>query len=170
MNEEKPLIDAEYLLKKSPGKGGWTYAEIPRVLRNKNSAFGWVRVKGSIDGFELKQYKLMPMGNGKLFLPVKAEIRKKIKKQEGDYVKVVLFSDESSLEIPAEIVDCLKNESNKVYETFLSLTEGEQKAYLDWIYSAKTDETMANRIIAMTGRVNKGLKLHDQTEVLKKLR
>lgn len=83
MNKEKPLVNSEYLLQKFPGKGGWTYAAIPEILQNKNNPFGWVKIKGSIDGFKLKQYKLMPMGNGKLFLPVKSEIRKKsIKKME----------------------------------------------------------------------------------------
>lgn len=40
------------------------------------------------------------MGNGKLFLPVKAEIRKKIKKAEGDKVHVILYPDNEPLEVP----------------------------------------------------------------------
>ncbi len=75
--DQKPLVDKEYLLQKYPGKGGWTYAAIPEVLQDKHAWFGWVRVKGFIDHHELKNYRLMPMGNGSLFLPVKAEIRKK---------------------------------------------------------------------------------------------
>ena len=79
---EQPLIDEKYLLEKFPGKGGWTYAKIPEILQDKSSPFGWVRVRGSIDGYEIKSYHLMPMGNGNLFLPVKAEIRKKIEKKK----------------------------------------------------------------------------------------
>ena len=161
---ENPLVNSEYLLQKFPGKGGWTFAEIPEILQNKNNPFGWVKVKGTIDKFELKQYKLMPMGNGKLFLPVKAEIRKKIKKQEGDYVKVILYSDESLLEIPSEIIACFKNESKRIYDTFLNFSEGEQKAYLDWIYNAKTDETKSNRILKMIIRLEKKLKFYDKAE------
>ena len=63
---KKPLVNNHYLLEKYPGKGGWTYAAIPEIKQNKNAPFGWVKVKGSIDDFELKQYKLMPMGNGKI--------------------------------------------------------------------------------------------------------
>jgi len=77
MEAEKPLVNKEYLLEKFPGKGGWTYVRIPEVLQNKNSPFGWVKVKGRIDDYEIKNYKLMPMGNGQLFLPVKSDIRKK---------------------------------------------------------------------------------------------
>lgn len=160
--EEKPLVNHEYLLQKFAGKGGWTYAEIPEILQNPNNPFGWVKIRGFVDDYELKQYKLMPMGNGKLFLPVKAEIRKKIKKQAGDYVHVILFSDDSKLEIPQEIIECFEHESKKIYETFLNFTEGEQKAYLDWIYEAKTEETKANRIVKMMSRLQKKLRLHDQ--------
>jgi hypothetical protein len=82
---EIPLADNKYLLEKYPGKDGWTYAEIPEVPQSRNSPFGWVKVKGSIDNHEFKNYHLMPMGNGKLFLPVKSDIRKKIGKKEGDW-------------------------------------------------------------------------------------
>ena len=84
------LVNKEYQLKKFPGKGGWTFAGIPEVPQDKNAPFGWVKVCGSIDDYELKYYKLMPMGNGKLFLPVKAAIRKKIGKNAGDFVRIKL--------------------------------------------------------------------------------
>lgn len=76
----KPVVDKTYLLEKIQGKGGWTYAEIPEIRPDKHSHFGWVKVKGSIDNFEINQYNLQPLGNGNLFLPVKAAIRKKIGK------------------------------------------------------------------------------------------
>lgn len=164
MPQEKPLVNSVYLLKKFPGKGGWIYAEIPEVLQNKNNPFGWVKVKGFIDDFELKQYKLMPMGNGKLFLPVKAAIRKTIRKKAGDYVQVILFADTSKFEIPEEIIECFKNESQILYETFTSFSEGEQKAYIDWIYDAKTADTKATRIVRMMERLQKKLKYHDKEE------
>ena len=159
---ETPLVNGDYLLQKFPGKGGWTYAAIPEILQNKKNPFGWVKVKGSVDGYELKQYKLMPMGGGRLFLPVKAAIRKKIKKEAGDYVSIILYADESSIKIPNEIVDCFQDEPSKVFETFLSFKEGEQKAYLDWIYEAKTDDTKANRILKMMDRLKRKLKFYDK--------
>ncbi len=163
MKKDTPLVNSEYLLKKFPGKGGWTFAEIPEVLQNKSNPFGWVKVRGSIDGFELKQYKLMPMGNGKLFFPVKAEIRKKIKKQKGDYVNIILYSDDSPFEIPSEIMACFEIEPKEILQNFLSFPEGQQKAYIDWIYEAKTDETKARRIIQMMDRTKKKMKFYDKT-------
>lgn len=142
-------IDHIYLLKKFPGKGGWTYAEIPEIKPQKNMPFGWVQVSGWIDDFKLEKVKLMPMGNGCLFLAVKASIRKVIKKQAGDEVRVKLWLDESNVDIPQEIVDCLTIESDVLYRKFLTLSNSNRKAYLDWIYEAKTEETKTKRILTM---------------------
>lgn len=155
MKNNKPLLDKECLLEKFSGKGGWTYAALPEISPDKNAPFGWLTVNGNIDGYELKKHKLLPMGNGRLFLPVKAEIRKKISKQAGDFVRITLYVDKSPLEIPEEIILCFQNEPKEVYEHFIRLTKGEQKSYLDWIYAAKKAETKANRIINMINRLLK---------------
>ena len=142
---EKPLINKKYLLQK---------------YQDKRAPFGWVKVKGFIDDFEIKSYKLMPLGNGQLFLPVKAEIRKKIGKQAGAWVNVVLYADNTPLEIPEELLVCLK-EDPIAYKTFLSYTEGQQKEFIDWIYSAKTDDTKVRRIAATLNKLIKKEKLRD---------
>ncbi|MCE3281387.1 MAG: hypothetical protein K0Q66_124 [Chitinophagaceae bacterium] len=87
----------------------------------------------------------MPMKNGKLFFPVKAEIRRKIKKQAGDFVSITIAPDESTLEIPNEFEECLQLEA-AARAFFRSLKESEQKAYIQWIYEAKRDTTRAERI------------------------
>ena len=43
---EVPLVDKDYLLERTPGNGGWTYAPIPEVPQDKKAPFGWVKVKG----------------------------------------------------------------------------------------------------------------------------
>lgn len=159
---ENPLVDHDYLLKKFPGKGGWTYAEIPEIAQNPANPFGWVQVKGSIDGFELKQYKLMPMGEGRLFLPVRAEIRKKIRKQAGDTVHVILYPDDSPVEIPEEILECFGNEPPELLQSFRALTEGQQRAFIDWICKAKTEDTKAQRIVEMMDKMALGLSFYDK--------
>ena len=145
---ESHLVNSKFQLERFPGKGGWTYALILQVLQDKNAPFGWVKVKGSIDDFEFKNYKLMPMGNGKLFFPVKAEIRKKIRKKEGDWVHIILYADNEPTEIPDDILMCLNEEPND-YKLFLSYTDGQQKAFIDWINSAKREETRVDRITKM---------------------
>ena len=75
---EKPWVQKEYLLEKLPGKYGWTFTGIkkvfcdlfeslpgkygwtftviPEILPNPNAPFSWVKVRGSIDGYEIKKY------------------------------------------------------------------------------------------------------------------
>jgi len=158
MLEQSPLVNKLYLLEKFEGKGGWTFARIPEILQNKNSPFGWVRVWGTIDDFKIKGYNLQPMGNGNLFLPVKAEIRKKISKKAGDFVRIILYRDITTVEIPEELVLCLSDDPN-AYEKFKQLAEAEQKIFIDWIYSAKKVETKVRRITTTINKVLRGQKL-----------
>ena len=156
-----PLVDKKYVLEKISGKGGWTFARIPEILQDKKSPFGWVKVRGSIDGYEIRKYHLMPMGNGNLFLPVKAEIRKKINKKEGDTVHIILFKDNEPLEIHEEMLLCLEEEP-KALTFFNKLTESEQKFYIQYIYSAKKEETKIVRLAKTINKLVKGLKMYDK--------
>ena len=158
MEVQFPLVDKEYLLEKFQGKGGWTFARIPEIRQNQKAPFGWVRVRGRIDDFEIKNYNLQPMGNGNLFLPVKAEIRKKLNKKEGDYVHIILFEDNFPTEMPEELKLCLMDEPN-AYETFLNLTREEQKTIIEWIYSAKTDTVKVERIAKTIDKIIIGSKI-----------
>jgi hypothetical protein len=158
---EKPLINKKYLLEKFKGKGGWTYACIPEILRDKNAPFGWVKVRGTIDGVAISKYHLMPMGNGKLMLPVKGEIRKKIKKQEGDHVHVILYPDNEPLEVPEEMLLCLQDEPAAL-TFFNSISESEKKFYIQWIYSAKKEETKIDRLAKTINRLLKKQKMYDK--------
>ena len=157
---KKALVDKKYLMQRMSGKGGWSYIEIKEISPDHKAHFGMVRVKGSIDSYELKQYNLMPMGNGNLFLPVKAEIRKKIKKEAGDVVHVNLYLDASPLVIPQELIDCL-NEYPEAMKFYESLTQSEKRLYLNWVYSAKQEDTKANRIVKMIDKLLLGKKMHE---------
>lgn len=157
---ENPLVNDRFLLKKMPGKGGWTFAELPAVEPDKSKPFGWVQVRGTIDGFPVDHFKLMPMGSGKLFLSVRAEIRKAIKKKEGDWIEVVLFADDSPLEIPDEFLVCLLDAPN-AHAFFEKLTDSNQKYYIDWIFSAKRMETKVDRIAKAIERLENGQKMFE---------
>ncbi|HEY8400636.1 MAG TPA: YdeI/OmpD-associated family protein [Cytophagaceae bacterium] len=151
------LVNKEVQLEKFSGKGGWTFARLPEVPQEKSNPFGWRKVKGFIDDVEIKQYHLMPMGNGQLFLPVKAAIRKKIKKEAGDWVKVVLYEDNAPLEIPEEFLLCLKDEP-VAYKHFQQFSVQEQKKYIEWIYSVKTEQLKIDRMALAINKIAKGEK------------
>jgi hypothetical protein len=156
----EPLIQKKFILEKIAGKGGWTFVRLPKLKLKSKSPFGMVKVKGTIDDFGISQYNLMPMGNGGLFLPVRAEIRKKIKKECGDLVMIILYPDNSVLETPDEFVLCLQDEPAAL-RFFTSLSESQRKWYLQWIYSAKKEETKISRMAGSINRLAKGLKFYD---------
>lgn len=153
----KPLIDKKYLLHKYPGKGGWTYAIIKGLVKGKG---GTLQVMGAIDDHTISKYHLMSLGNGDMMLPVKAEIRKKIKKEAGDTVHVTLYADDTPLEIPGEFLMCLHDEPG-ADAFFNKLSESERKYYIEWIYSAKKEETKASRMATAINRLARGLKRYD---------
>ncbi|MDX8575024.1 MULTISPECIES: YdeI/OmpD-associated family protein [Elizabethkingia] len=81
-----------------------------------------------------------------MFIPsCKGRYQKKIKKQAGDTVRIVLYEDNNPTSIPEELILCLQEEKG-VYEAFSAYTDGEKKTIIEWIYAAKTIETKADRI------------------------
>ncbi|MDU1890402.1 MAG: YdeI/OmpD-associated family protein [Dysgonomonas sp.] len=160
METEKPLVDKDYSLFKTEGKGGWTFAEIPEIPMPKAS-FGMLKVKGKIDNYEFSNVHLMPLGNGHLGLAVKSEIRKKIKKEAPDTVHIILYEDKTPLIIPEELLLCMEYEDG-VLEKFETYSDGQKKAFIDWINSAKTEQTKVDRIAKTIVMIQNNEKFYDK--------
>lgn len=157
MKTEKLLVDKNYLL---INVGGWTFAEIPEIPMPKK-AFGMLKVKGKIDDYEFSNTHLMPMGNGHVGLAVKSVIRKKIKKQAGDIVHLTIYEDNASLIIPEELLLCMEGEKD-ILDKFEKYSEGQKKAFIDWINSAKTEQTKVNRIAKTITMIQNNEKFYDK--------
>jgi hypothetical protein len=128
-------------------KTGWTYLEIPAHIAHEikpNTKLGF-RTKGKIDNFPVKLLALLPMGNGDFIIPMNAQLRRGICKEEGAMVTIYLEEDTDELPQSEELIMCLEDEP-RALETFLKLPKGHQTYYSKWVESAKTVETKTKRI------------------------
>ena len=75
-----------------------------------------------------------------------------------------MYADTSPIEIPVELLDCLKTEAFTC-ETFLTYSGGQQKEFIDWIYSAKTEREKIERIAEMLKKLVKKEKFSDSKTV-----
>ena len=80
------LVEFTSELFKTGERGAWTYAVMPNSAEFFKTK-GLVKVRGSIDGLPFES-SFMAMGDGVHMLPVKAELRKRIRKEVGDTVNV----------------------------------------------------------------------------------
>src|SRR6476660_609814 len=141
---EQPIFDDHIQLQKGEGKGSWTFVTMPimpHLPKKKNST---VKVRGFIDDYALEGIHIWAMKKG-TFLAVKGEIRKAIKKESGDTVKLQLFLDEAGQVIPEDFLECLRDEP-KLLAYFQKLPQASQKETIDWIFAAKTEDEKVNRI------------------------
>ncbi|MXV50037.1 DUF1905 domain-containing protein [Pedobacter sp. HMF7647] len=131
-------------------KTGWSYIDVPadiaeQLCSGRKTSF---RVKGKIDHLLIKQVSLLPMGEGNFIIPLKADIRKALRKERGATVSLEFELDESVLEIDADLIACLEEEP-VAFEKFNKMPRSHQHYYSKWILTAKTEATKAKRI-AMT--------------------
>jgi hypothetical protein len=105
-----------------------------------------VKVKACFDGV-LYRGTLMRMGMSCDWLGITKELRKKIGKNPGDTVHVVIEEDkeERTIAIPEDLAELFKQ--NKSESNFFhSLAYTHRKEYVNWILGAKREETRLNRL------------------------
>ena len=91
-------------------KTGWTYVFIPFDISEKINpkVKKSYRVKGTIDKLPIRQTSLLPMGDGNFILPLKADLRKKLKKQQGEKVKLALEIETQEFQLSNDFFNMFK--------------------------------------------------------------
>lgn len=128
-------------------KTGWTYVHIPQQWADylKPGMKKSFRVKGKIDELSVEHLALIPMGEGDFIIPLKADLRKRLRKQKGATLQLLLEVDERPLPLSADFLACLEDEPAAL-DYFQSLPASHQRYYSKWIEDAKSEVTKSNRI------------------------
>lgn len=147
MKRMEYLIKDENLeLKYEHGKGAWTYhIQIPNT-KHIIGRWGFLKVSGFIDAYEIEAKNLFTITGQDKLLSINAAIRKAINKSGGDMVKVTLYlltSEEQMTE--KQILETFRESG--VLVGFQKLPESERNEILDKIISQNTEEKQIKTIL-----------------------
>lgn len=131
---ERIASGAEYFALSVPVK-------ISRVLQTRGPVPVSARVNDSMPFL----VSLFPIGGGRHYLRVKAQVRNAAKISGGDRVRVHLtVLDRSAVSIPRDLANALR--ASSMLENFKALPLGKQRYTIRWIDEAAKPETRAKRI------------------------
>lgn len=130
------------------------YIEFPFSVEEIFGLRGMVKVKALFDGKVEYRGIMSNMGTGCHILILTQEIRGKLGKTFGDSVSVEVEHDLEKREviIPEEILELL-NKYPEAQAFFGKLSYTHRKEYINWITSAKREETRAKRMELFIGKL-----------------
>ncbi len=160
------MVTFKAKLQKIPGKGGWTYFEVPKLhlQKLKAGATQAFRVKGTLDHHPIKQASVMPAGNSRFMMPFNAAMRKATGKQHGDTVLISLTLDLKQPPLSRALLDCLKDNA-EAKARFKTLSRAMQQYYSKWIDEAKTPYTKTKRLIVFLQALERKLNYHEMMQL-----
>lgn len=137
------------------------YVEFPFDVQKEFGKKGQIRVKAFFDGIEYRG-SLVKMGGNNHIIGLNKQIRNAISKTWGEVVTVLLVEDQEErvVEVPEDLLYALKqNITTEMIFEQLSFTN--KKEFVNWVISAKKQETRKARIekcilLLTSGRRNPG--------------
>ncbi|MBW8334665.1 MAG: YdeI/OmpD-associated family protein [Prolixibacteraceae bacterium] len=124
------------------------YVEFPFSVEEVFGTRGMVKVKALFDGKAEYRGIMSNMGTGCHILILTQEVRRKLGKSFGDSVLVELEHDLEKREVTIhEDVQNLLNEYPEAQTFFEKLSYTHRKEYINWITSAKREETRTKRMV-----------------------
>lgn len=139
-------------------KTGWTYVFIPFDLANqiKSDCRKSYRVKGRLDQVEIEGMSMVPMGEGNFIIPLNGAMRKKLRKERGAIVEVSLQEHaDFKIDMPEDLEICLSDEAH-LLQSFMKQPKSHRNYFINWLNTAKTEETRTKRIVKIVAAMDKG--------------
>ncbi len=138
------IYEFEVVIQKKEDKDA-TYIEIPLDVEREFGAKR-VKVKAKFDGIDYRG-SIVKMGLPCYIIGITKEIRNKMGKDYGEAIRVEIEKDEEEriIEVPSEFQGML-NENSCAKEFYESLSFSNKRKYIQWITSAKKEETRVKRM------------------------
>jgi hypothetical protein len=138
-------------------KASWTFVSLPRNASAKLPSRGPVSVEGSLNGTKF-QSTLEPDGDGGHWLKVERKLRTAAGAEAGDPVTLEFAPAkvEPEPDVPADLRKALANAGAKTREAWSDITPMARRDWVQWITSAKLDETRTRRLASACDMLAKG--------------
>lgn len=128
------------------GRGGGAFVVLPVEVLSGLGGGSRVRVTGTLNGVNLES-STMGMGGGRVCLGVHKATRQAAGVDVGDVVRIALERDSRprEIDVPDDLANALA-EDGAATAAFDRLSFSHRREYVEWITSAKRDDTRARRI------------------------
>lgn len=140
------LKNKKLILQHVPGKGAWTYHLVIPDTKDIRGKWGFMKVSGTIDGYEFKDLNLAPVTGEDKRISVNGDIRKAIGKGGGDEVIVTMYkTTDNHLTKEDDVKECLKDAD--VFKKFTSLPIDEQEFILKDVLAQHDEDGQEKKIL-----------------------
>lgn len=139
-------------------KTGWTYITIPAAMAGniKPGTRKTYRVRGRLDDVPVRQLALVPVGGGDYILPLRSDLRRKLRKDKGASLQVQLEADPEAPALDPDLLECLSDEPAALAR-FNSLPPSHRQYFARWVGEARTLPTKSARITRTVAALVEGL-------------
>jgi uncharacterized protein DUF1905/bacteriocin resistance YdeI/OmpD-like protein len=135
----------------------WTFLTLPEEASAKLASRGMTSVEGTLNGSPFRA-TLEPDGRGGHWLKVDRKLREAARAQAGDVVSLEIApaAEEPEPKVPAGLRRALAAAQPNARAVWSDITPAARRDWIQWIESAKREETRVKRIASACDMLSKG--------------